>query len=148
MRFTFALLLAGAASASLVSRQDIPTCALTCIASADTGSCSQTDTSCLCNDQSFVSSTTTCIETSCSSDDVAAAEAFAQQTCESVGVTLTASSAASTGSATGSTSGSSAASTASSTTTSAGATTTSNAAQSNRVPVLAAAALGLAAFAL
>ncbi|EJD01850.1 uncharacterized protein FOMMEDRAFT_88233 [Fomitiporia mediterranea MF3/22] len=90
MRFTITLLFAGVASAFLVSRQNVPQCALTCIGNADLGGCSATDNQCLCTNQQFIQSTTTCIESTCSGSDLAAAEAFAQQSCASVGVTLTA----------------------------------------------------------
>ncbi|KIM82725.1 hypothetical protein PILCRDRAFT_820022 [Piloderma croceum F 1598] len=83
-----------AASASFVPRQSFPNCAIPCLQNADLGSCSAQDNVCLCNNQAFINSTTTCIENSCSPDDLASAEAEADAICESVGVTLVASASA------------------------------------------------------
>jgi len=83
-----------AASASFVPRQFFPDCAIPCLQNADLGSCGAQDNVCLCNNQAFINSTTTCIENSCSADDVASAEAEADAICESVGVTLVASASA------------------------------------------------------
>ncbi|KAK7436690.1 hypothetical protein VKT23_018945 [Stygiomarasmius scandens] len=82
------VLLASASSVSLWKRQ-FPSCAMPCVASADTGSCVPTDNSCLCRSESFVNSTTECIESSCSGNDLQAALSGAQQLCAAVGVTLT-----------------------------------------------------------
>jgi hypothetical protein len=91
-----------AASASIVPRQFFPgnflytaallcahmillvDCAIPCLQNADLGSCDPQDNVCLCNNQSFINSTTTCIENSCSADDLASAEAEADAICESV----------------------------------------------------------------
>lgn len=89
-------------------------CALTCIASANLAGCSSTDNKCLCTSQAFISSTTTCIESTCQGDDLQNAIAFAQQTCEAVGVTLSTPAATSTAPAGSSTSGASASTTGSS----------------------------------
>ncbi|KAL5497784.1 hypothetical protein ACEPAH_2715 [Sanghuangporus vaninii] len=152
MRFAVALLFAGFASATLYQRQTVPQCALTCIANADLGGCSATDNNCLCNNQQFVSSTASCIQSSCSGDDLQNAIAFAQQTCETVGVTLTETSA---GSATGSATSGSASATTTSPSSSGSASasasspsSTSGARQTAAVPILAAVGLGLAAFVL
>ncbi|ETW77563.1 hypothetical protein HETIRDRAFT_454825 [Heterobasidion irregulare TC 32-1] len=91
MRASFVpLLLAAAASASLMERQlsSLPTCALPCLVSANVGSCSQTDIACLCSSSSFVSSLATCIESSCTGADVQTAISQATALCANNGVTL------------------------------------------------------------
>ncbi|KAH8112804.1 hypothetical protein DFH11DRAFT_384023 [Phellopilus nigrolimitatus] len=89
MRLSVTLLFASTAFATLVSRQSPPQCALTCIATANTGTCSSTDNKCLCANQAFVSSTTNCIESTCTGSDLQSAIQFAQADCAAVGVTLT-----------------------------------------------------------
>ncbi|KIJ98605.1 hypothetical protein K443DRAFT_9038 [Laccaria amethystina LaAM-08-1] len=91
MRFaliTVALAAASASASTLLGRQSIPACAGTCIANADLGGCSATDNTCLCKSSTFVTSTATCIESSCKGDDLDAAIAAAEQLCAAVGVTL------------------------------------------------------------
>ncbi|KAG6331435.1 hypothetical protein ID866_7654 [Astraeus odoratus] len=75
--------------AGISARQSLPSCAATCIANADYGDCAQDDDSCLCHNQSFIDSATTCIESSCQGNDLTEAEQFAQALCAAVGVTLT-----------------------------------------------------------
>jgi CFEM-containing surface protein len=79
----FALALAAVANA-----QSAPACATTCVAQTPT-SCSESDISCLCHDQNFITQATQCILVNCKGSDLTAAEQFAQQLCETVGVTLT-----------------------------------------------------------
>ncbi|KAI0074342.1 hypothetical protein K474DRAFT_1665531 [Panus rudis PR-1116 ss-1] len=79
---------ATASAATLFARQ-YPDCANPCIANADIGSCSADDLGCLCKNPDFISSTTSCILSSCSADDATKAEATARSFCETVGVTLT-----------------------------------------------------------
>ncbi|RPD61594.1 hypothetical protein L226DRAFT_612382 [Lentinus tigrinus ALCF2SS1-7] len=160
MRFFAVLALAAVASAASLNRRQLPSCANSCLANADFGSCDPLDDSCLCNNQGFVSSVTTCIESSCQGSDLQAAESAAQQLCLAVGVTLTATpSASATSSGSGSaTSGASAGSTsATSTATSPASSSTqtqsgssgSNGAATHGVNALAAlAAVGAAAFVL
>ncbi|KAI5121936.1 hypothetical protein M0805_000265 [Coniferiporia weirii] len=164
MRFSVALLFVGVASASaaLITRQaGVPTCALTCIENADFGGCSSTDDTCLCNNAAFVNSTTVCIESTCTGSDLAAAEQFAQANCEAVGVTLSAPSSTASSSASGSsptesgsgssspsaTSPSSGSSTGTSASAASSQTSSSSGARATGAPILAVAALGLAAFA-
>ncbi|KAI5989731.1 hypothetical protein EDD15DRAFT_2106711, partial [Pisolithus albus] len=45
-------------------------CADTCITNVNLGGCSATDDSCLCHNQSFISSVTSCVEASCSGSDL------------------------------------------------------------------------------
>lgn len=97
MRLLLVLLALSAFTASsLVGRQNLPGCALPCVANAATFGCSSTDNSCLCHNQGFVNSSTTCIEQRCSGNDLTQAEEFSQAICLSVGVTLTLSSPTST----------------------------------------------------
>ncbi|EDQ99285.1 uncharacterized protein LACBIDRAFT_295998 [Laccaria bicolor S238N-H82] len=73
---------------SLFSRQNIPSCAGECIASADLGGCATTDNACLCKSKVFVSSTAACIERTCTGSDLATAIAAAEAICAAAGVTL------------------------------------------------------------
>ncbi|ETW77564.1 hypothetical protein HETIRDRAFT_248180, partial [Heterobasidion irregulare TC 32-1] len=59
-------------------------CAIPCLTSADFGSCSQTDLQCLCTSSSFISSTTQCIESSCTGSDLDQAEAAARSGCAAI----------------------------------------------------------------
>ncbi|KAK7683577.1 hypothetical protein QCA50_013415 [Cerrena zonata] len=89
---------AASSAASLFPRQ-YPDCANPCIMNAQTGSCQSDDLNCLCNSSDFISSTTSCIISSCSADDAQKAEAVARQFCATVGVTLTSTPAGATSSA-------------------------------------------------
>ena len=63
----------------------------TCFSSADLGSCKgPQDLTCLCNSPTFVASTAQCFQEQCKGDDLAQANAVAQQACQAVGVTITA----------------------------------------------------------
>ena len=48
------------------------------------GDCSSTDNTCLCKNQSFIDSVTSCLQKTCSSDEVETANAGAQEICKSV----------------------------------------------------------------
>ncbi|KAG1805482.1 uncharacterized protein BJ212DRAFT_1392088 [Suillus subaureus] len=74
---------------ALLTRQSLPNCAVPCLTNADFGNCSSTD-------DSFVNSTTSCIQASCTGSDLTNANAASQSLCAAVGVTLTASSATAT----------------------------------------------------
>ncbi|KAI3611881.1 hypothetical protein WG66_016217 [Moniliophthora roreri] len=90
--FTVAILAAASASAStLFARQaGIPSCAATCITQAKIpDGCDPTDNGCLCRNQEFVQSTSDCVKSTCSGNDLTQAEALAQQLCADQGVTLT-----------------------------------------------------------
>ncbi|KAH9974345.1 hypothetical protein BGW80DRAFT_1170516, partial [Lactifluus volemus] len=76
-------------------------CAQACIAQANLGACEATQATCLCNDQNFITSTTTCFEQTCDKADFQTAEAVALQICSAAGVTFT-TTAAFTGTVTGS----------------------------------------------
>ncbi|TRM67217.1 hypothetical protein BD626DRAFT_566240 [Schizophyllum amplum] len=84
-----ALGLVAAASARVSVRQaNIPDCLLTCIATASTEGCDSTDTACLCASQTFISSTTQCVQSTCSSEDVETSLADAEAICADAGVSL------------------------------------------------------------
>ncbi|KAG9086065.1 hypothetical protein FRC06_003289 [Ceratobasidium sp. 370] len=101
MRASFALLaLAAVASASSVSKRQLPNCAMACIVKANTGTCDATDNTCLCKSDAFVQSTYQCIASTCSASDLQTAIDGARALCAAAGVTLTQSVPASTGAAT------------------------------------------------
>jgi hypothetical protein len=89
MRFTLTFVSVAVAlstaTASLIARQSLPSCAVTCLAKANFGGCSQDDNHCLCANEAFINSTTTCIEAECSGSDLTNAEAYSQAICKSVG---------------------------------------------------------------
>ncbi|CAE6402930.1 unnamed protein product [Rhizoctonia solani] len=89
--------LAAVASASSVSKRQIPDCAMKCIMSASTGSCAGTDNTCLCKSDEFVQSTYSCIASTCQGSDLDQAVAAARALCIAAGVTLTQTMPASTG---------------------------------------------------
>ncbi|KAF7973778.1 hypothetical protein HWV62_14252 [Athelia sp. TMB] len=92
MRFSIALIALSAiasASASVFPRQTLPSCAVPCLQNANFGSCAEDDNVCLCNDQTFITSTTQCIEGACSGSDLTNAEQYSAALCKAVGVTLT-----------------------------------------------------------
>ncbi|KAF9531171.1 hypothetical protein CPB83DRAFT_762026, partial [Crepidotus variabilis] len=59
-------------------------CAEPCIASADYGTCQQTDIKCLCTSNAFVAGTTACIQSKCTGDDLTKAQTVATGLCSSV----------------------------------------------------------------
>ena len=126
---TMSAVISAVPAAMIFQRQSIPSCATTCIANADLGGCQMGDDSCLCHNEAFINSTTTCIQSTCTGQDLQTAEYDAQQLCLAVDVTLTASSPSSSASPT--TSNSSAPNTAS---------TKNNGAVSNSINILAGAA--------
>ncbi|KAL1742669.1 hypothetical protein HDZ31DRAFT_75371 [Schizophyllum fasciatum] len=83
-----ALGIAASVSARVGVRQNVPDCLLTCIATANTSGCDSSDTACLCGNDTFVSSVTQCVQSSCSADDVQASLEGAQAVCAGAGVTL------------------------------------------------------------
>ncbi|KAG9096467.1 hypothetical protein FRC07_010931 [Ceratobasidium sp. 392] len=93
MRVSFAVLaLAAVASASSVfRRQSMPACAMTCIMNANTqdSGCDATDNTCLCKNQAFIQSTSTCIASTCQGNDLKDANEAASALCAAAGVTLT-----------------------------------------------------------
>lgn len=69
---------------------DLPACALSCLATANYGTCSQAalDQACLCQSQEFITSSTTCIRQSCSAEDDATAAQISNELCLEAGVTV------------------------------------------------------------
>ncbi|KIK57433.1 hypothetical protein GYMLUDRAFT_46314 [Collybiopsis luxurians FD-317 M1] len=118
---------------------NLPSCAVSCLASAPTGSCSTSDEKCLCSSSQFIAGASSCIESSCSGSDIQSALGAAATLCAQAGVTLDTSSiiAAATSSASASnstaTSPSATTSSSSSSSSSASPSSTSNAALSNNV---------------
>ncbi|KAJ6464174.1 hypothetical protein C8R47DRAFT_1057554 [Mycena vitilis] len=95
MRFSTALtvfaLFAASASASytpLHRRQSVPSCANSCYANPDLGSCKSGDNTCLCNSSAFVQGTFDCVEAACKGQDLADAIAGAAALCAAAGVNL------------------------------------------------------------
>ncbi|KAG9005053.1 hypothetical protein FRB90_010565 [Tulasnella sp. 427] len=101
-----------ASFAAAVAITDLPSCALTCLTTADYGNCSQSDIDmkCLCQSQPFITSSTACIRSSCSAADDAKASQISSELCAAAGVTLSVSATA-TATATGSASAASSAAT-------------------------------------
>ncbi|GAA6006337.1 hypothetical protein JCM10207_000609 [Rhodosporidiobolus poonsookiae] len=87
---SFALLAAAAALAPVALAQTaIPDCVLSCLTTAATSaSCSSNDISCLCQNESFISSATSCLETTCEGDDVAIGLDYGVQYCATVGISI------------------------------------------------------------
>ncbi|KAH9934195.1 uncharacterized protein B0H18DRAFT_1092697 [Fomitopsis serialis] len=116
MRFAFALAvlattLATTSATNLLERQSLPTCAETCIGSANTSGCSSSDEKCLCSSSAFVDSVESCVQSSCSAGDLSSALQAAEALCAQAGVSLSltgslAASATGSASASGSASGS------------------------------------------
>lgn len=91
MRFSAVVAFLGAAasvSASTIVSRQLPDCAMTCLTSAPTGTCSATDNACLCRNEEFIAAATTCISTTCQGDDLTTALTVAQAMCANEGVTL------------------------------------------------------------
>ncbi|TNY18310.1 hypothetical protein DMC30DRAFT_418959 [Rhodotorula diobovata] len=87
----FALAALGSAASLVAAQATPPACFLTCFAqNLGSSSCSgATDLPCLCADQAFQSATTSCIQSSCTGDDLQAAAQYATTACAAVGVTIT-----------------------------------------------------------
>ncbi|KAN0127867.1 hypothetical protein V8E53_014314 [Lactarius tabidus] len=67
----------------------VPACAQTCATSAaSSSSCTATDITCLCNSQAFQNAAQTCVETTCSSTDSAAAINYFEGLCGASSSTL------------------------------------------------------------
>ncbi|KAF9495208.1 hypothetical protein BDN71DRAFT_1431151 [Pleurotus eryngii] len=145
MRYTIAAVALFAAS---TVSQSIPSCAMGCVASPSTlGGCGQNDMKCLCGSKEFIEATTTCLNTACPADELAAARSVAISLCQAAGVTLDLpeSAAASSGASTAP----AASATAPTSSSAAAPAATSNAAASVGANTFAGiAALGLAALAL
>ena len=62
-------------------------CALVCIANAPLGGCASTDNKCLCENPIFIDNVQSCIQSTCTGEDLTTAENFITETCDAVGVT-------------------------------------------------------------
>ncbi|KIO22161.1 hypothetical protein M407DRAFT_216887 [Tulasnella calospora MUT 4182] len=72
---------------ALFKRQaSIPSCASSCLASADPSPCSSTDTLCLCVNQAYINATAKCVVKSCSAEEVTPAEAAGEALCKAAGI--------------------------------------------------------------
>lgn len=66
----------------------LPTCSYPCFVSPNLGGCAATNYVCLCNNQEYLTSTSTCILQHCSGADLTTTYRISQATCLAVGVTL------------------------------------------------------------
>ncbi|KAJ8076824.1 hypothetical protein PM082_001247 [Marasmius tenuissimus] len=73
---------------ALASAQNIPTCALNCLTSADLGGCSQTDTACLCKSETVISNNSACVAKNCEPSDITAALTIFTQLCAQAGISV------------------------------------------------------------
>ncbi|GJN93522.1 hypothetical protein Rhopal_006579-T1 [Rhodotorula paludigena] len=90
MRSTLALATLGSL-ASIVSAQSTPSqCFLSCYSGQlASSSCSGlTDIACLCNDTQFQANVISCLQSSCTAEEIGQGAAFAQTTCQAVGVSI------------------------------------------------------------
>lgn len=69
---------------NLINHTNCTDCAQSCIASADLGSCSATDNSCLCQTQTYLSPLSSCLAVSCTGGDLQQAEDTLTSTCAAV----------------------------------------------------------------
>ncbi|ELR04839.1 hypothetical protein VC83_03658 [Pseudogymnoascus destructans] len=102
MRFSLALIAAVAAATSVAAQDvagivsQIPSCALTCIATASAGqSCAITDYACQCGKMSAIqASATPCVTTKCKPEDALKVLSLTSELCKKVGTGSSSSSAA------------------------------------------------------
>lgn len=66
----------------------LPTCSYPCFVNPNLGGCAATNYVCLCNNQEYLTSTSTCILQHCSGADLTTTYRISQATCLAVGVTL------------------------------------------------------------
>ena len=64
------------------SAQRRAACLTSCISDANTDTCDPADTACLCNNQTFVNSITSCVQSTCDADSVQAAAQSASALCQ------------------------------------------------------------------
>ncbi|EGG05503.1 uncharacterized protein MELLADRAFT_107523 [Melampsora larici-populina 98AG31] len=64
----------------------LPDCGQNCytLALPDIGTCAETDTACLCEDESFMDTAQQCFQTACGSEDIGIIITLGQQTCSSL----------------------------------------------------------------
>lgn len=56
-------------------------CAITCLSTADYGSCNSSDYGCLCKSDTFIEGVASCFQSTCSGNDLTSATALSQQLC-------------------------------------------------------------------
>lgn len=68
----------------------LPDCGQNCytLALSDIGTCAETDTVCLCEDESFMDTAQQCFQTACESVEIGIIISLGQQTCSSLGTTF------------------------------------------------------------
>ncbi|KAH8823440.1 hypothetical protein DL96DRAFT_1617557 [Flagelloscypha sp. PMI_526] len=79
--------------ATVLAQVDIstlPACLVECMVNATVGACSYTDAKCLCQSQSFLLSSTTCVVSKCNGDDITKSLQDAAGLCADAGAPLTA----------------------------------------------------------
>ncbi|KAG7440479.1 uncharacterized protein BT62DRAFT_938012 [Guyanagaster necrorhizus] len=88
MRFfltVFSALFVTAWGSMLLGRQtSLPACATSCITNVSYDNCSSSDNACLCKSETYVNTTLTCIESSCSGSDLTTAIETAEALCAEV----------------------------------------------------------------
>ncbi|KAJ7720821.1 hypothetical protein B0H16DRAFT_1738654 [Mycena metata] len=97
MRFSIVAtlsLFAASASASILSVRQFPACSNNCFAHPNLGACQAGENSCLCKDNTFVTTMFQCIQAACTGADLANAIADAASLCAAAGVVLPSASAA------------------------------------------------------
>ncbi|KAF2665983.1 hypothetical protein BT63DRAFT_427768 [Microthyrium microscopicum] len=89
MRFSTITIAAFAALAQAQSLSDLPKCAQTCVGTSlgSTG-CSSLQIDCICKSSKWISDLSCCVAGTCSTADQQNTITFAQQLCQTVGVTL------------------------------------------------------------
>ncbi|KAG9043479.1 hypothetical protein FS837_009489 [Tulasnella sp. UAMH 9824] len=90
MRFSALFAASFVSFAAAASIADYPACALSCLTTANYGTCDPAtlDQKCLCQSQEFITSSTTCIRQSCSAEDDATAAQVSNELCAEAGVTV------------------------------------------------------------
>ncbi|KIK91176.1 hypothetical protein PAXRUDRAFT_65606, partial [Paxillus rubicundulus Ve08.2h10] len=58
-----------------------PECVTACFQTADFGGCAEDDAACLCQSNAFVSSITSCVQSSCDAEDLQEAQIIGQAFC-------------------------------------------------------------------
>ncbi|KAG8921058.1 hypothetical protein FRC00_009192 [Tulasnella sp. 408] len=90
MRFSALFAATFVSLAAAASIADYPACALSCLTTANYGTCDPAtlDQKCLCQSQEFITSSTACIRQSCSAEDDATAAQVSNELCAEAGVTV------------------------------------------------------------
>ncbi|KIO24125.1 hypothetical protein M407DRAFT_26481 [Tulasnella calospora MUT 4182] len=89
MRFSIAVAFAAslASAYTVLKRQtDLPQCAQTCYTEANPSPCNTTDVACLCLNANFLKELASCTQKDCNPQEVEAAQAWGQATCQAAGI--------------------------------------------------------------